>query len=282
MIFQFLGTAAATSVPLVFCNCELCQQARIKKGKDIRKRASALINHELLIDIGPDLCSQAELYDIDLSKIKYLLQTHSHSDHFDGGHFITRWSDYATKNLTHLDIICSAGTCIDMNHWIKENEPSFDIHTIGWKKDMNYDVHLLKSGDLKVINDYEIIAIDSKHDERVEAFVYIIGHKGKHIFYGTDLLYLSDEAWDILQHYKLDLVVLDQTYGKGYNHGGHLDGGQVIEIIKEMRARAIINDNSYVYATHISHEGNDTHDKMEQASVLNHYHIAYDGLKLEF
>jgi phosphoribosyl 1,2-cyclic phosphodiesterase len=75
MIFQFLGTAAATSVPLVFCNCELCKQARINKGKDIRKRASAIINNELLIDLGPDICSQAEMYNIDLSNIKYLLQT---------------------------------------------------------------------------------------------------------------------------------------------------------------------------------------------------------------
>lgn len=68
-----------------------------------------MINHEMLIDLGPDLCSQAEMYDIDLSKVKYLLQTHSHSDHFDGGHFITRWSEYATKDLTHLDIVCSEG-----------------------------------------------------------------------------------------------------------------------------------------------------------------------------
>ena len=281
MIFQFLGTAAATSIPLVFCNCKLCQQARKIKGKDIRKRSSAVINNEMLIDLGPDLCSQAEMYDIDLSKIKYLLQTHSHSDHFDGGHFITRWSEYATKNLTHLDIFCSPGTCSDMNHWIKENEPSFDIHDIKWKQDMNYDIHLLKSGDIRTIDDYEIVAIDSEHDKRIEALVYIIGHKGKYVFYGTDLLNLSTKAWSILQNYQLDLVVLDHTYGKGYNQGGHLDSGQVIEIINEMRDRKIINEKSYVYATHISHEGNDTHHKMQMKARQHNYHIAYDGLKIE-
>lgn len=280
MVFQFLGTAAATSIPLVFCNCRLCEQARINKGKDIRKRASAMINNEMLIDLGPDLSSQAEMYDIDLSKVKYLLQTHSHADHFDGGHFITRWSEYATKNLAHLDVVCSYGTCNDMNHWIKENEPSFDINNISWQKDMNYDLHILKSGDKKVLNGYEIIAVDSKHDKRVEALVYIIGYKGKYIFYGTDLLNLSREAWSILQNYKLDLVVLDQTYGKGYNHGGHLDSGQVIEIVNEMRDRKIINENTYVYATHISHEGNDTHRNMELHAMQYKYHIAYDGLKL--
>jgi phosphoribosyl 1,2-cyclic phosphate phosphodiesterase len=281
MVFQFLGTAAATSVPLVFCNCEVCRRARINKGRDIRKRASAIINHEMLIDLGPDLCSQAQMYDVDLSKTKYLLQTHSHSDHFDGGHFITRCSQYATKNLTHLDIICSNGTCSDMNHWIKENDPSFDIYDNSWQKDMNYELHLVKSGDIKVFNDYEIIAVDSEHDKRVEALVYIIGYKGKYVFYGTDLPKLSSKAWNIIQNYKLDLVVLDQTYGKGYNQGGHLDSEQVIEIINEMRARKIINDNTYVYATHISHEGNDTHDNMEFQSIVHKYHIAYDGLEIE-
>lgn len=32
----------------------------------------------------------------------------------------------------------------------------------------------------------------------------------------------------------------------------------------------------------ISHEGNDTHNKMELTAKMNKYHIAYDGLKLEF
>lgn len=36
--------------PLVFCNCEYCEKARGLGGKNIRKRASLLINDEMIID----------------------------------------------------------------------------------------------------------------------------------------------------------------------------------------------------------------------------------------
>ena len=54
MKIKVLGTAAATSMPLAFCNCEVCKKARINGGKDIRKRTSIVINDEMLIDLGPD------------------------------------------------------------------------------------------------------------------------------------------------------------------------------------------------------------------------------------
>lgn len=280
MKIKILGTSAATSMPLVFCNCEVCKKARQNGGKDIRKRSHAIINDEMLIDLSPDLCSSANLYDVDLSKIKYLLQTHSHTDHFDGGHFVTRWSEYATKSLEHLDIFCSMGTAEDMNHWIKENEPSMDLFDEKWKKDMKYDLHILKHGDKVSYDNYRIIAIDSKHDERIEALIYIIEYDNKRILYGTDLLEISNEAWNILEQTKLDLVILDQTYGKGFNNGGHLDSGQVVEVINEMKQKAVMDNNTLVYATHISHEGNNVHEVMEKEAIKNGYHIAYDGLEI--
>jgi len=36
-----------------------------------------------------------------------------------------------------------------------------------------------------------------------------------------------------------------------------------------MRDRKIINENTYVYVTHISHEGNDVHDKMKFYSAAH-------------
>ena len=37
--------------PLAFCGCEYCSKARELGGKNIRKRASILINDEMLIDL---------------------------------------------------------------------------------------------------------------------------------------------------------------------------------------------------------------------------------------
>lgn len=281
MKIKMLGTSAATSMPLPFCNCRVCIQARKNKGKDARKRASAIINNEMLIDLGPDLCTSANLYDIDISKIKYLLQTHSHTDHFDGGHFVTRWSKYAAKNLEHLDIFCSMKTAENINHLIKENEPSIDLFEEKYKKDMKYDLHILEHGEKIKYDNYTITAIDSKHDDAAYALIYVIEYENKKILYGTDLLEISEGAWYILEQIKLDLVILDQTYGIGFNSGGHLDSGQVIDIIHKMKEKHIINNDTEIYTTHISHEGNATHEIMEKQAIRNGYHIAYDGLEIQ-
>ncbi len=274
-----LGTSAATGMPLAFCNCDVCRQSRQLAGKNIRKRSSIVINDELMIDLGPDSVSACSMYGIDAGKIRFLLQTHSHSDHFDAGHFVTRWSDYATKNVRPLDIVCSKGTSENMNHWIHENE-NIDLFDERWQADLNCRLHIVKHGDRIRLDDYEIVAIDSKHDPRTEALVYIVSWNGKTLFYGTDLLEISEDAWRILETYRFDVVFLDQTYGKGFNAGGHLDAGMVSNYVKAMKTKGLIDDQSSVYATHISHEGNAIHDEMEKEARKNGYRIAYDGMKI--
>ena len=59
MKILFLGTSAATSFPLAFCRCRVCEKARINKGKDIRKRSSVIINDDMLIDFGPDVVTSS-------------------------------------------------------------------------------------------------------------------------------------------------------------------------------------------------------------------------------
>ncbi len=106
----------------------------------------------MLVDLGPDSVNACNMYGIDVGNIKYLLQTHSHSDHFDAGHFVTRWSEYATKELEHLDIVCSKGTAEDMNHWINENE-SMDLFGERWQENLNYKLHIVKYGETIQVGD---------------------------------------------------------------------------------------------------------------------------------
>ena len=75
MKLTMLGTGAI-GYPLAFCNCENCKLARKHKGKSIRKRASMLINDDLLIDLGPDVQTSMNMYNKDMGNIQYLLQTH--------------------------------------------------------------------------------------------------------------------------------------------------------------------------------------------------------------
>ena len=59
MELLFLGTAAAEVIPSMYCNCDTCKIARIKKGKNIRNRSAVLINDDLCIDFRPDIFQAA-------------------------------------------------------------------------------------------------------------------------------------------------------------------------------------------------------------------------------
>ncbi len=71
MKLRFLGTGAADWSP---------------KKPDVgehRWLSSALINDDLLIDLGPSVPDAIEKYNVDVKKIKYVLNTHRHGDHFN-------------------------------------------------------------------------------------------------------------------------------------------------------------------------------------------------------
>ena len=280
MRITVLGTGAATGMPLAFCRCDVCQRSRLLGGRNLRKRSSIVINDELMVDLGPDSVAACNLYGVDAAGIRYLVQTHSHSDHFDAGHFVTRWSEYAVENPAHLEIVCSQGTANGMNRWIHRNE-NIDLFDRHWQRDLNYNLNIVRHGETLRTGDYSITAIDSKHDASEESLIYIISCAGRNILYGTDLLELDENAWEILRRFKLNVVFLDRTYGRGCNAGGHLDAGMVSEYVRRMHDLGITDSNSRLFATHISHEGNDIHDVMEAEAVKNGYHIAYDGMCLE-
>ena len=94
MELTFLGTAADSAYPLPFCACPICRQARLKGGKNIRRRSSVMVNRDLLIDLGPDSVQAMLTSGFDPVQLRFLLQTHPHHDHFDPNHLITRIPEY--------------------------------------------------------------------------------------------------------------------------------------------------------------------------------------------
>ena len=66
----------------MFCNCDNCREARRLGGKNLRARAQALIDDDLMVDFNADTYLNGQRFGIDLSAVKYFLITHTHRDHF--------------------------------------------------------------------------------------------------------------------------------------------------------------------------------------------------------
>src|SRR5712692_8878927 len=104
MKLRFLGTAASEGYPDAFCDCDNCRRARERGGRSLRRRSAALIDDELLIDLGPDLMAAALMDGLSLAKVRYCLQTHEHADHLDPTHFVSRCADCG---VSRKDLSCS-------------------------------------------------------------------------------------------------------------------------------------------------------------------------------
>ena len=71
MKLQFLGTGAAD------------WDTNVARDSEYRRFCSALVDGELLIDPGPFVLEAIETFDVDVTKIKYVVNTHRHGDHYN-------------------------------------------------------------------------------------------------------------------------------------------------------------------------------------------------------
>ncbi|MDP4095299.1 MBL fold metallo-hydrolase [Paenibacillus sp. P96] len=86
----FLGTGDAMGVPRVYCNCSVCEEARLT-GANRRLRSSVLVegdDESFLIDCGPDWRTQME--NMGIRHTDTILVTHAHFDHIAG---LPEWAD---------------------------------------------------------------------------------------------------------------------------------------------------------------------------------------------
>ncbi len=283
MIITFLGTSAANAYPEAFCRCENCEKARILGGKSIRKRSAALINDDLLLDLGPDIMTASNIHYCSLSRVRYCLQTHAHSDHLDASHFLSRSPGYGVVGAPRLHFYASSGTLRHTAHLLERDcapagflDPQVGEH-------LNLEVHHISPLQSLTIGAYTVVAFPANHDPLVEPLLYAIQSNRRTIFYGTDTAGLSEDTWQGFHQHKLqfDLVVLDHTYGPNELGSDHLSAHQCIEHVERMRNEGVLAQNARVFATHIAHEGNPAHPELADFAKQHAYEIAYDGLVLE-
>ena len=97
MKLTFLGTGTSCGVPVIGCQCEVCQST---DPRDKRTRCSALVeteNTRLLIDCGPDFRQQ--ILPQPFRKIDGILITHSHYDHMGGMDDIRPYCQFGEINV---------------------------------------------------------------------------------------------------------------------------------------------------------------------------------------
>ena len=276
MKLTYLGTAAAEGWPAVFCNCEYCLKAKKAGGKNIRTRSQAIINDDLLIDLGPDTYMHALNNKLDLSAVKNCIITHSHTDHFMPVYLMFRNTEYFAHNLTQekLHIYGNEKVLEKYNHYFPNPEDS---------KENGVEIHLQELYKEVKIGDYLVTPLRANHAAGEDAFVFLIKKDNKTILYLNDTGRPFDDFYEFFENNKvhIDLISYDCTFVILPSCAGHLGLDSVQEVREKLAQLGVCDETTQHVITHFSHNGKLIHDELvpegEKIGVIT----AYDGFSID-
>ncbi len=277
MKFQFLGTAAAEGLPAVFCRCEVCEKARRLRGKNLRSRTQALVNNDLLLDFSSDTYWHAVKNGLYLDEIKYIFFTHSHMDHCSCIDLQMRGEPFAHG--------CKE-PCVRVygNATVKEKYERVYAGMFG-NALSQFQFEQVRAFTPITAGEYEVVALPARHAPTEEAFVYVIRHQEKSLFYCLDTGWLYDEAFAYIkeQDYRFDAVIFDCTSvdKPAADTAGHMNLSQCGRVADKLRENGNVHEDTKLFVTHFSHNGNPIHARLERLCKPYGFTPAYDGLEIE-
>ncbi len=278
MNLTFLGTSASEGFPNAFCDCENCKAARQAGGPSLRKRSSALINGDLLIDFGPDLMAAAQQHGVSLAQIQYCLQTHEHEDHLDPGHFGSRSAYCGVYDTPRLHWYASQGAIAKAGQAVARELLEAEID-----EKLNLTVTPIEPFQRLQVGPYDVLSVKANHAAPLMTMLYLIRQGDRTLFYGTDTSEMSEATWEALASYghPFNVVVLDHTFGFKGRSGGHMNAEQFLEQVARLRQENLLAEDARIYATHLGHHSHPPHEELAQFARENGYLVAYDGLTVE-
>lgn len=249
---EFLGTGTSQGVPVVACDCAVCQSS---DSKDKRLRSALFIEangHKIIIDAGPDFRQQ--MLRIGLKKLDAIFITHEHTDHIFGLDDIRAYN-WVQKHPT--DIFAEKR----VQETIKRVfDYVFEENKYPGIPQMN--LHLIENKPFR-FNSIEVIPIRGFHHK-----LPVLGFRIGNMAYLTDINRITEEEKEKLAN--LEILIVNAL--RLEKHISHFNLEEALELIDEVKPKQ-------AYLTHISHLMGLHHEinKLLPANVF----LAYDGLQLD-
>lgn len=252
MNITFLGTGASHGIPVIGCDCAVCQS---KNSKDKRLRSSIFIktNHNnLVIDAGPDFRQQ--MLREKITRIDAVLLTHEHKDHTAGLDDVRAYNYLMKKAMRIyaedrvLDSIKREYAYVFSEHKYP-GTPELDLHSV--------------TNEIFEIGSDVIIPIRAFHN-----LLPVYGFRINDFAYLTDAKTIPESEKRKLQN--LDVLVLSALRPRP--HVSHMGLDEVLDTIEELKPKKC-------FLTHMSHMQFNSNDF--DLHLPANVHPAYDGLTIE-
>lgn len=251
MKITFLGTGTSCGVPVIGCQCEVCQS---KEPKDRRLRCSILVETEdtrLLVDVGPDFREQ--ILPQPFRRIDGILVTHSHYDHVGGMDDIRPYCQFGQIDV-YADPIAREGMLQMLPYCFAENRypgvPKIELN----------EIH---AGQSFTIGDIEVMPIEVMHGK-----LSILGYRFGRFAYITDMKTINDDQLPLLEGVEV-LVVNALRFDKP--HHSHQLVDDALAFARRVGARRTL-------LTHMCHDIGLHH--VVNSKLPQGVELAFDGMEL--
>lgn len=280
MKITFLGTGTSNGVPVIGCQCEVCQS---RDSHDKRLRSSIMIEFDsepssagderavghsykldedsilavpdsastrILIDCGPDFREQ--MLHQPYGPVHALLVTHEHYDHVGG---IDDFRPFCVFNTINI-----YGEPLVVQH-LEERLP-YCFGPGKYPSAPKLQLNAILPGQQLVINGVEIMPLRVMHGK-----LPILGFRIGKFAYITDMSTMPDETFNQLQG--LDTLVVNAL--RKNPHPTHQSIDEAVELIGRLKPRR-------AYLTHLAHSAG-LHAE-SKAMLPANVEFAYDGLQI--
>ncbi|AJS61587.1 beta-lactamase [Paenibacillus sp. IHBB 10380] len=234
----FLGTGDAMGVPRVYCDCDVCTEAR-EQGVNRRLRSSVLVNGSdgsFLIDCGPDWRSQMEALG---QRMTYkILITHAHFDHMGG---LPEWADACRWTGQKGQL------------YAPQEVITIILTQFPW---LNMQLDFISVDEGIQLSNWSVTGWKVCHGKNGYSYAYRFKKEGYTWIYCSDSINLSDDEKQPL--YDLDLLVLGTSF---YHEKAEFSTRSVYDMQEAALLLKEIKPSKAIY-THMSHDV-DLHQKYQ-------------------
>ncbi len=210
----------------------------MRRAGVLRTPTSVLVDGRIWIDPGPEAPRQALRAGVDLADVDVVLVTHAHSDHLDPAFLLHRgW--VSEKPLTVYGPAAVIDRC---RPWLAPDEDAVRLVEV-------------TAGDDLALGDHRVRVLPAAHEAFGEAVLYRVGDGHRRALYACDTGPWADGALDLLAGERLDLVLLEETFGDRSDLAAdhHHGLASFEQAVVDLHAAGVADEDTRIVAVHLSH-----------------------------